>query len=197
MAIDGEPVPGTFAAEDELFGIGRVLGELGTGVFELAPAGALGEDLAAPEREMAWMRKLSAAIKRPVTFALTQNDHDPESWRLMLDLCARGRGARAARFGRRSRAGRSACCSGCRRSTRSRTARRGRRSAARRPPRRSRRWAIPSLRAKLLVEVDAAIASMRQFLDPERAFPMGPTPDYEPAAQLERRRAARRPRASR
>ena len=26
-AIDGEPVPGTFAAEDELFGIGRVLGE--------------------------------------------------------------------------------------------------------------------------------------------------------------------------
>ena len=30
MAIDGEPVPGTFAAEDELFGIGRVLGELGT-----------------------------------------------------------------------------------------------------------------------------------------------------------------------
>ncbi|HEX6416840.1 MAG TPA: amidohydrolase family protein, partial [Acidimicrobiales bacterium] len=44
-AIDGEPVPGTFAAEDELFGIGAVLGELGTGVFELAPAGALGEDL--------------------------------------------------------------------------------------------------------------------------------------------------------
>ena len=36
-AVDGEPVPGTFAAEDELFGIGRVLGELGTGVFELAP----------------------------------------------------------------------------------------------------------------------------------------------------------------
>ena len=38
-AIDGEPVPGTFAAEDELFGIGAALGELGTGVFELAPAG--------------------------------------------------------------------------------------------------------------------------------------------------------------
>ena len=86
MAIDGEPVPGTFAAEDELFGIGRALGELGTGIFELAPAGALGEDLAAPDREMAWMRKLSAAIDRPVTFALTQNDHDPDSWRRMLEL---------------------------------------------------------------------------------------------------------------
>ena len=85
-AIDGEPVPGTFAAEDELFGIGRVLGELGTGVFELAPAGALGEDIAAPEKEMAWMRRLAGAINRPVTFALTQNDADPEGWRRMLDL---------------------------------------------------------------------------------------------------------------
>ena len=86
MAIDGEPVPGTFAAEDELFGLGRVLGDRGTAVFELAPAGALGEDLAAPEREMAWMRKLSAAIGRPITFALTQNDHDPDAWRDMLRL---------------------------------------------------------------------------------------------------------------
>ena len=85
-AIDGEPVPGTFAAEDELFGIGRVLGELGTGVFELAPAGALGEDLAAPEREMDWMRRLAAAIDRPVTFALSQNNADPTSWRRLLDL---------------------------------------------------------------------------------------------------------------
>ena len=87
-AIDGEPVPGTFAAEDELFGIGRVLGELGTGVFELAPAGALGEDLAAPEREMDWMRRLAAAIRRPVTFALTQNNSDPTSWKRLLDLSA-------------------------------------------------------------------------------------------------------------
>jgi N-acyl-D-aspartate/D-glutamate deacylase len=87
-AIDGEPVPGTFAAEDELFGIGRVLGELGTGVFELAPAGALGEDLAAPEREMDWMRRLSGAIGRSVTFALSQNNADPESWRRLLDLCS-------------------------------------------------------------------------------------------------------------
>ena len=39
IAIDGEPVPGTYAAEDELFGIGAALGELGTGVFELAPDG--------------------------------------------------------------------------------------------------------------------------------------------------------------
>jgi N-acyl-D-aspartate/D-glutamate deacylase len=85
-AIDGEPVPGTFAAEDELFGIGAVLGELGTGVFELAPAGVLGEDLAAPEREVDWMRRLSRAVGRPVTYALLQNNVDPEAWRRQLDL---------------------------------------------------------------------------------------------------------------
>ena len=87
-AIDGEPVPGTFAAEDELLGIGHVLGELGTGVFELAPAGALGEDLAAPEKEVAWMRKLAAATGRPVTYALNQNNNDPDAWRKLLELSA-------------------------------------------------------------------------------------------------------------
>ncbi len=85
-AIDGEPVPGTFAAEDELFGIGAVLGELGTGVFELAAAGALGEDLAAPDREVDWMVRLSQAIDRPVSFVLSQNNADPVQWRRLLDL---------------------------------------------------------------------------------------------------------------
>jgi len=85
-AIDGEPVPGTYAAEDELFGIGRVLGELQTGVFELAPAGALGEDLAAPAKEMSWMRRLSEAIGRPVTFALNQNNNDPDAYKRLLAL---------------------------------------------------------------------------------------------------------------
>ena len=179
MAIDGEPVPGTFAAEDELFGIGRALGQLGTGVFELAPAGALGEDLAAPDREMAWMRKLSAAIGRPVTFALTQNDHDPDAWQRMLDLCAE-----AAADGAEVRpqvAGRPVslllglltfhpfayCPSwapiGAASLAEKLTAMRD-----------------AALRTKLRAEVDDAIAPMRQFLDPERAFPMGPTPNYEP-----------------
>ena len=87
-AVDGEPVPGTFAAEDELFGIGRALADCGRGVFELAPAGALGEDLAAPEREVAWMRRLSSAIQRPVSFALLQVDAAPDLWRDILRLTA-------------------------------------------------------------------------------------------------------------
>jgi len=97
-AIDGEPVPGTFAAEDELFGIGRTLGELGRGLFELAPAGAMGEDLAAPEKEVAWMRRLSKEIGRPVSFALAQHDAESDLFRRILALCreANAQGSRLA-----------------------------------------------------------------------------------------------------
>lgn len=88
LAIDGEPVPGTFAAEDELFGIGAALGDLETGVFELAPVGVAGEDIVAPAQEVAWMRRLSAKIGRPVTFALIQVDAAPDLWRDLLDASA-------------------------------------------------------------------------------------------------------------
>lgn len=89
LAIDGEPVPGTFAAEDELFGIGAALGELGTGVFELAPAGVAGEDVAAPAKEVDWMRRLSMACGRPVTFAMLQVDSAPDLWRELMDTSLR------------------------------------------------------------------------------------------------------------
>jgi N-acyl-D-aspartate/D-glutamate deacylase len=95
-AIDGEPVPGTFAAEDELRGLGRALVRAGAGVFELAPAGVLGEDLAAPEREMAWMRRIGAEIERPITFALLQHDLAPDAWAEMLELSDRALAAGAA-----------------------------------------------------------------------------------------------------
>ena len=81
-------MPGTYAAEDELFGIGAVLGELGAGVFELAPTGVAGEDLVAPMQEVAWMRRLAKAVGRPVTFAMLQVDTAPELWREMLDESA-------------------------------------------------------------------------------------------------------------
>lgn len=88
LAIDGEPVPGTYAARDELFGIGAELGRLGTGVFELAPTGVAGEDIAEARKEVDWMRELAATTQRPVTFALLQVDSAPDLWRDMLKISA-------------------------------------------------------------------------------------------------------------
>ena len=85
-AVDGEPVPGTFAAEDELFGLGRALAAVGRGVFELAPAGIQGEDMSAPDREVGWMRKLAAETGRPITFGFLQHDIAPDDWRRLLDI---------------------------------------------------------------------------------------------------------------
>jgi N-acyl-D-aspartate/D-glutamate deacylase len=83
-AMDGEPVPGTFAAEDELFGLGYALRDAGAGIFELAPAGADGQDLVNAKKEVDWMKKLSAEIQRPVTFAMTQNEAEPNLWREIM-----------------------------------------------------------------------------------------------------------------
>ncbi|MDT5347510.1 MAG: N-acyl-D-amino-acid deacylase [Mycobacterium sp.] len=87
-AMDGEPVPGTFAAEDELFGLGRAMAAGGQGVFELAPQGAAGEDIVGPKKELEWMRRLGREIDRPVSFALIQVDADPKLWREQLDVSA-------------------------------------------------------------------------------------------------------------
>lgn len=180
MAIDGEPVPGTFAAEDELFGNGAALAEAGAGVFELAPAGALGEDLAAPDKEMAWMRRLGAAIGRPVVFALTQNDHDPSAYLRMLELSAEAQADGsmvipqvAARpinllLGLQTFHPFSYCPS---------WSRVGLLPVAERVA----AMRDPSFRATLLAEVGDMDETMMQFLDPDRVVPMGPDPDYEPA----------------
>jgi N-acyl-D-amino-acid deacylase len=61
-AKNGEVVPGTYATEDELLGIGRTLGEVGHGVFEMAT------DMTGPDRNMEWMVKLSKETGRPVSF---------------------------------------------------------------------------------------------------------------------------------
>jgi N-acyl-D-amino-acid deacylase len=57
----------------------------GRAVFELAPLGAAGEDLLAPEQEMGWMVKLSDELDLPVSFTLLQIDAAPDAWRGLMD----------------------------------------------------------------------------------------------------------------
>jgi N-acyl-D-aspartate/D-glutamate deacylase len=80
-AKDGELVPGTHAEDDEVLGIGRMLGEVGHGVFEVA------SDLAPEGAELDWMKRLARETGRPVTFACLQSPADPEQWRRLLRVC--------------------------------------------------------------------------------------------------------------
>jgi len=96
-AIDGEPVPGTFAAEDELFAIGHALATVGHGVFELAPAGTGGEAAGDPpdahEREIDWIVRLAEATGVPVTFLVMQSHVAPDRWKYQMDASRRARAA--------------------------------------------------------------------------------------------------------
>jgi N-acyl-D-amino-acid deacylase len=81
----GEPVPGTFAGEDELFGIAAAMSDLGRPVFQIAESGADGADPESGLKELDWMRRLSAEFSLPVTFLLLQSAAGPDLWREMLD----------------------------------------------------------------------------------------------------------------
>lgn len=77
-AKNGELAPGTTADRDELIGIGRAMGEVGHGVFEVA------SDLAPEDDELTWMRQIGRETGVPVTFACLQNNEDPVQWKRLL-----------------------------------------------------------------------------------------------------------------
>ncbi|MFM1982223.1 MAG: hypothetical protein RJB22_942 [Pseudomonadota bacterium] len=66
-SIDGELVPGTTATAEELIAIGRAMGRVGHGVFEMA------SDLRREWNEFEWMGQLSRETGLPVTFAALQS----------------------------------------------------------------------------------------------------------------------------
>ncbi len=66
-SVDGELVPGTTATAEELIAIGRAMGRVGHGVFEMA------SDLKREWNEFAWMGALSRETGMPVTFAALQS----------------------------------------------------------------------------------------------------------------------------
>lgn len=66
-SVDGELVPGTTATAEELIVIGRAMGRVGHGVFEMA------SDLKREWNEFQWMGDLSRETGLPVTFAALQS----------------------------------------------------------------------------------------------------------------------------
>ena len=66
-SVDGEVVPGTTATAEELVAIGRAMGRVGHGVFEMA------SDMMREWNEFGWMGQLSRETGLPVTFAALQS----------------------------------------------------------------------------------------------------------------------------
>ena len=100
--IDGELVPGTFAAEDELFGIAQGMRRGGAGVFQMT------SNHTDMPKEIPWMRRVARELGLPVSFNLVQSDRRA---RAVARHAARarsssGRERAAVRAGRRSPRGR-------------------------------------------------------------------------------------------
>ena len=66
-SVEGEVVPGTTATAEELVAIGRAMGRVGHGVFEMA------SDLRPEWREFDWMGAVSRETGLPVVFAALQS----------------------------------------------------------------------------------------------------------------------------
>jgi len=190
-AIDGEPVPGTFAQEDELFGIARVLGELGTGVFELAGAGvagdAGGDEIDSALHEIEWMQRLSAEIHRPVSFAVLQFDSAPNQWRELLEIAEKSRAQGAdliAQYAPRP----FGILTGLQTEANQFLNRPAYLEIAQLPlAERVRRMKDPQMRERILGPERAQTSGVVSVLDTpgvmSRIYPLGDPPDYEPAPE--------------
>src|SRR5258705_6368501 len=178
-AIDGECVPGTFAAEDELLGIGRVLGELGRGVLEVA------SDLRPEDPELQWMEKLSRETGRPVTFACLQNDFDPDQWRRLL-AAADAVAARGGWLAPQIAARPTSMLMGLQSSIHPFALHQGYHAVADLPlAERVARLRDPEVRAAILAErIEVPNPLLAYILQSfHKLFPLGDPPDYEPGPE--------------
>jgi N-acyl-D-amino-acid deacylase len=76
-------VPGTFAAVDEMLGIGRALGEAGRGVFEIIT------DVTGPDADLQWMADLTKETGRPINLAALVSRRSGMKMREVFELIRR------------------------------------------------------------------------------------------------------------
>jgi len=94
---DGRPIPGTFAAADELLAFAEVLRDHGAGVFEAAMRlGERDNDAYDNTRaEVALMGEISRRSGRPVSFGLTQSNRRPDLYERVIEFVKAENGAGA------------------------------------------------------------------------------------------------------
>ena len=81
----GEPTPTLTASQDELIGIARALGQLGSGVLQVV------SDHVDRDDEFDMFRRMVAESGRPLSFSLVQNPFEPESFHSVLARIDRAR----------------------------------------------------------------------------------------------------------
>jgi N-acyl-D-amino-acid deacylase len=83
--VRGNPVPGTFAPEEELAVLFEAMAEAGHGVFQLVPAGIGGIEGGDPEgsmeTELDWMIRMGLRAPVPITYLVMESKFDPDGWR--------------------------------------------------------------------------------------------------------------------
>ena len=88
----GNPVPGTFAPEDELGALLASMDEVDAGVFQVVPAGVGGEITGdvegAMEAELEWVVRLGESSTRPITF-LAMERAEVDGWRPWFEAAHR------------------------------------------------------------------------------------------------------------
>ncbi len=84
--LDGEYVPGTFAAADELIGLAQAVVDAGGGLFEVVPQGETEGDAELILSEIELMGTVSETTGVPLSFLLVQSRLDPDLWRRQLEL---------------------------------------------------------------------------------------------------------------
>ena len=85
-STSGEAVPGTFAESREVNAIMKAAQKDGRGLFQVVPAGLMGEDPDGFRRELAFYRQVSLDTGCTVLFTIAQNNVQPDLWRELYDM---------------------------------------------------------------------------------------------------------------
>jgi N-acyl-D-amino-acid deacylase len=190
--VHGEPVPGTYAATEELHALLEAMDEVDAGVLEIVPAGiagtVAGDAPGAMDVELEWLLRAGTTHRRPITVLVMQHGDEPDGWRRWFEAI---RGANAAGASIRPQV--ASRCFGMLVGHQSKVNpwlhRASYRALADVPfDERMRRLADPALKATILAEpVDELPGpiSMSQHLEHvfKRLYPLGAELDYEPTRE--------------
>ncbi len=79
LTKDNQPIPGTFAGEEEMRGMGEAIQKAGHGVIELS------SDFTEDDADLGWMRKVSKEYNVPISMNVVQVPFRPTHYREVLE----------------------------------------------------------------------------------------------------------------